>query len=330
MDYITSANDYLLKLESSFDEKTVMPWMTQNWHYSLYVSVLYLALVFAGQKVMQNRKPFNLRVPLCMWSTALCVFSCFAVMRIFGSSVYMVRVGGLRHAFCDTRSYVGSNGCGLWAFLFPLSKLPELFDTAFIVLRKSKISFLHCYHHITVFIYCWYSYGYPISTGIWFGVVNYTVHGIMYGYYGIKASGRNPPRWVATAITLIQLSQMFVGLYINYISITSLLTGRTCQTSWLDVALSIFFYSSYAILFGNFFYWTYISSKKRHRSLPVPPASKTGFSSSVNVKPTIEGVTAANGSISGISSSPYSSSNTAAHSLVPNGISCATTLKHRH
>ncbi len=53
------------------------------------------------------------------------------------------------HGICDSRSYIGSYGGGIWAFLFPLSKLPELVDTAFIVLRKQKMVFLHWYHHIT-------------------------------------------------------------------------------------------------------------------------------------------------------------------------------------
>ena len=45
------------------------------------------------------------------------------------------------------------------------SKLPELGDTIFIVLRKQRLIFLHWYHHITVFVYCWYSYGHPVATG---------------------------------------------------------------------------------------------------------------------------------------------------------------------
>lgn len=35
--------------------------------------------------------------------------------------------------------------CGFWTWLFVLSKLPELGDTIFIVLRKQPLIFLHWY-----------------------------------------------------------------------------------------------------------------------------------------------------------------------------------------
>eukprot|EP00122_Pirum_gemmata_P011475 Pgem_evm2s10633 len=47
---------------------------------------------------------------------------------------------------------------GMWTTLFIFSKIPELFDTMFIVLRKRPLIFLHWYHHITVLAYCWHAY----------------------------------------------------------------------------------------------------------------------------------------------------------------------------
>ncbi len=78
-----------------------------------------------------------------------------------------------------------------------------------------------------MFIYCWYSYAFPISTGIWFGVINFSVHGVMYAYYAVRASGRRPPKWVAQCVTSIQLSQMFGGKYVS--GIIAVLVLHVCR-----------------------------------------------------------------------------------------------------
>lgn len=261
LDYITGIPHTLHTIEVSFDERRVIPWLRSHWHWSFYFSAIYMILIFLGQRIMKDRTRYNLRTALCCWSAGLSLFSFYAVYRITPIAFNMVYLGGVQHAVCDTTSYIGSLGGGLWAFLFPLSKLPELVDTSFIVLRKQKMVFLHWYHHVTVFIYCWFSYAFPISTGIWFGIVNYTVHAIMYAYYAVKASGRSPPKWIAKSITTIQLSQMFAGIILNYLAIKSLSENKTCKMNPFAIGISIFFYASYAILFGNFYYWTYIYKK---------------------------------------------------------------------
>lgn len=248
-------------LESKFDETRALPWMNKYWWMSFVFSGIYLLSILIGRRVMRDRKPFDLRVALCMWSTGLAMFSIFACFKIWPMFYNLLKYGGFEHTVCDMMYIRGSNKMGIWAWLFPLSKLPELFDTAFIILRKSKLPFLHWYHHISVFIYCWYSYAYPISTGVWFGSVNYTVHAIMYSYYAVKASGRNPPRFMARMVTLLQLSQMFIGLYLNFTAIRAVTLGKVCRMDWFTVGISVFFYASYAILFANFYYWTYIYKK---------------------------------------------------------------------
>lgn len=273
----------LLTIELSFDERRVIPWMRGHWHWSFYYSALYLVAIYAGTAIMRNREPFKLRRALCCWSAALSLFSFWAMYRIYPIAYRMMYLGGLQHAVCDTTSYIGSGGGGLWAFLFPLSKLPELVDTVFIILRKQKMVFLHWYHHVTVFIYCWFSYAFPISTGIWFGIVNYSVHALMYAYYAVKASGRSPPRWIAKSITTIQLSQMFVGILLNYLATKSLLENKTCEMNPFAIGISIFFYASYAILFGNFYYWTYIHKRPSSKAkVEKPSGESNGFAAHLN------------------------------------------------
>ena len=62
----------------------------------------------------------------------------------------------------------GNGPTGLWVMLFIFSKIPELIDTAFIVLRKKPLIFLHWYHHITVLLFCWSSYSSVAGSGLYF------------------------------------------------------------------------------------------------------------------------------------------------------------------
>lgn len=52
-------------------------------------------------------------------------------------------------------SYEYDKVAAFWGTLFSLSKVIELGDTAFIILRKQPLIFLHYYHHATVLIYTW-------------------------------------------------------------------------------------------------------------------------------------------------------------------------------
>jgi hypothetical protein len=52
-----------------------------------------------------------------------------------------------------------------WTFLFCLSKIPELLDTVFIVLRKRPLRFLQYYHHIVTMWFCWAAWAKKIECG---------------------------------------------------------------------------------------------------------------------------------------------------------------------
>ena len=257
------AHYFLRAVEARFDERKVISWMQKYWTLSIVFSVVYLLFIYYGTKWMKNRKAFSLRRPLCMWSTLLSLFSALCLIRGIPLIATIIHNGGWIHSTCDLKYFTGIHSMGLFPYLFVFGKLPELFDTVFIVLRKTPLPFLHYYHHVTVFVYCWYSYAYPIGPGMWFGFLNFFVHAIMYAYYAVKASGRNPPKRVAKVITTLQLSQMFMGMSVNLIAIYYWMSGVTCGISWSNVVISLFIYISYAILFANFFYFAYIHKKTR-------------------------------------------------------------------
>ena len=94
--------------------------------------------------------------------------------------------------------------------------------------------------------------------------MNYIVHFIMYAYYAIRANGQIPiPKFVNKCVTIIQLSQMVLGVVFNAITIRAFLKGITCGTDTFKIQVSILIYVSYGVLFANFFYQTYLKPKGR-------------------------------------------------------------------
>lgn len=143
---------------------------------------------------MQKREPFNLRLPLAAWSGILCLFSFFGTIAVWPEFVSLARNKGFVATYCDN-SYRYDFDLMYWYTVFVLSKLAELLDTAFIVLRKQKLITLHCkrlwhctahcycalvqtfnqfyfayfagVHHVLTLVYCFYVYRDMVSTARW-------------------------------------------------------------------------------------------------------------------------------------------------------------------
>lgn len=145
--------------------------------------------------------------------------------------------------------------------MFALSKVPELGDTVFIILRKQPLIFLHWYHHITVLLYTWYAYKEYTSSARWFVVMNYCVHSLMYTYFALRAMGKRPPKVSAMMVTSLQIIQMIVGSLVNIWSLQYINAGQPCKVSHLNIKLSLLMYLSYFALFLRFFIKAYIQSE---------------------------------------------------------------------
>lgn len=96
----------------------------------------------------------------------------------------------------------------------------------------------------------------------------------MYSYYALVSMGKYPPKMLAMTITVLQLSQMIVGCFINiwahnYLSSPS---PTSCHISQINIKLSMAMYFSYFVLFAQFFYKAYLSPKtgKKVKTEPEP------------------------------------------------------------
>jgi len=224
---------------------------------SFHATILYVVMVFAGQMYMKNRPPFNLRRPLALWNLPLSFFSLCGFLRT-APDLWHVLQGehGFYRSVCVRDSL--NPPTAFWAYLFTLSKLLELGDTAFIVLRKTPLIFLHWYHHSTVLIFSWLCYPQAEPIFRYVGVMNYFVHSVMYFYYGLKARQvKIPQRW-SIAITILQISQMAWGLFVNFYAMYAKSMGWECARSYAGFKVLMLMYLSYLLLFGNYFYKAYI------------------------------------------------------------------------
>jgi elongation of very long chain fatty acids protein 6 len=85
----------------------------------------------------------------------------------------------------------------------------------------------------------------------------------MYSYYALVSMGKYPPKFLAMTITGLQLTQMVVGCAINVWAhnYTAAASHNSCHISQINIKLSMAMYFSYFVLFAQFFYKAYLSTK---------------------------------------------------------------------
>lgn len=135
---------YVFEFEQDFNSKEVQGWVLENWRpVCVWASFIYMLLVFGGQAFMSTRPPFQLRGLLTTWNIFLAGFSVFGAARTLPEFIHTLSTGGLYHSICSSNFVASDRVSGFWTWLFVLSKMPELVDTIFIVLRKQQLIFLH-------------------------------------------------------------------------------------------------------------------------------------------------------------------------------------------
>lgn len=144
-----------------------------------------------------------------------------------------------------------------WVYLFCLSKIPELVDTLFIVLRKRPLIFLHYYHHALTLVYAWNAWALSLPNGGWFAAMNLIVHSLMYSYYAACARGVRFSQATRQAITSLQIIQMVAGTSIVIHNVLR------CNDTPLSNLAGLVMYVSYMVLFTKLFIDSYIIAKPR-------------------------------------------------------------------
>ncbi|XP_076068707.1 elongation of very long chain fatty acids protein baldspot isoform X1 [Oratosquilla oratoria] len=258
--------------EENFPVQDYIAWMEANWWHCFYYITAYVAFLAGGQRFMKDRPKYDLRAQLVAWNIALAIFSSWGCYRTALEMGHILSSYGFKFSYCNGGyTFLDNRVGGFWNWMFTLSKVPELGDTVFIVLRKQPLIFLHWYHHVTVLLYAWYSYSDYIATARWFVCMNYMVHSVMYSYYALKALRFKVPRGISMAITTAQLAQMVMGAAVNIWAYQVKQAGQECHVSYENIKISLLMYTSYFVLFARFFNRAYFMSK-----IQDPKAAKKG------------------------------------------------------
>jgi len=287
---IRTPNEFEDFLISRFDFKVTPQMFRDNLWIAGIVSVAYIALITIGPWMMKSRtRPMWLKPWVFAWNVFLVVFSTAGAYSIVPCIVSEIRhryVAGKyqSNTYADSIHNLMCHGAVerskrypsqyMWLCLFCASKVPEMIDTVLLVANKKNVIFLHWFHHLTVMLFCWVSWGYQTPVGIIYSGMNYTVHSLMYAWYGLASKGLKPKRLLSQTVTVLQIVQMVFGSAMAiYVAVV-----EPCDNHKIPIATGLFIYGSYLYLFVQFFVNAYCRKKKLRKS------SKKGTSSAESKK----------------------------------------------
>lgn len=248
------------------------------------IVLTYFLLVFKiGPDFMECRKPYNVRSAMLKYNIAqiamnLLIFVAVSpnilsnfyifIISLF-QAYYYIFVKKLYDFRCMEKlplDHPNKNMERWLVYLYFLNKVLDLADTLFFVLRKSykQITVLHVYHHALMVVGVagtYYFYG-PGGQYSMTGIINSLVHVFMYGYYFAAALLPEVKNqlWLKKSVTQLQFLQ-FMILFLQ--APLTLWLSPGCAFPKLSQYLQMLVCTSMMVMFGNFYYRTYVKAKSK-------------------------------------------------------------------
>ncbi|XP_054274145.1 elongation of very long chain fatty acids protein AAEL008004-like isoform X2 [Macrosteles quadrilineatus] len=240
---------------------------------AICLSYVYLVKVL-GPRLMENRKPFELRNVLIGYNLFQVIFSSWLF--------YECLMGGWwgEYSFrCQPVDYSNSpsatrmvNVC--WWYYF--SKFTEFMDTIFFVLRKKNqhVSTLHVIHHGCMPMSVWFGVKFtPGGHSTFFGLLNTFVHIIMYSYYLLAALGPGMQKylWWKKYLTSLQMAQ-FIAIMVHAFQLLFIdCNYPRAFVWWIGMHAVMFFF-----LFKEFYNQSYSRPRKARAAAAAAAAAANG------------------------------------------------------
>jgi hypothetical protein len=177
-----------------------------NPYHVVLIMISYLAVIASVRLIMIPFEKFQLKAFSLIHNLFLTCLSAYMMTEIIHQAViHNYRFWG--------NNYDPTEGGWPMAkiiWLFYVSKIVEFIDTLIMALKKNdrQISFLHVYHHITIFAIWWLvTYMAPGGEAYYSAALNSFIHVIMYGYYFFSTLGVKQVSFIKKYITMMQMTQ---------------------------------------------------------------------------------------------------------------------------
>lgn len=250
--------EYLL----SIGDKRVENWgLMQSPVPTILITMAYLLMCFKGPSLMAKYPAFSIRPLIVVYNLFCAALNFYIGYEIFVTSrtiSYSWTCQPVDYSLDPSAVRIAR---ALWWYY--ISKLLELCDSLFIILRKrdQQLSFLHIYHHATMFPLWWIGAKYVAGGSSFLGALfNCCVHVVMYSYYALSAVGGRFKRflWWKKYLTVLQMVQFVAALVMG---INAIRIG--CDfPMWMQYTCCLYMVS-FLVLFSDFYYKAYLDNKCR-------------------------------------------------------------------
>lgn len=260
-----SIGDTLIEWADSTGKwKANADWFLCDFRSAGTIALVYLTFVIVGRLVMNFLPAFD-PYPIKFIYNVSQIFLC-AYMTIEAGMIAH-RSGYTFLTPCNTFDVKDPPVANL-LWLFYISKVWDFWDTIFIVLGKKwrQLSFLHVYHHTTIFLFYWLNANVNYDGDIYLTILlNGFIHTVMYTYYFIcmhtkdYKTGKSLPIWWKSSLTSLQLVQ-----FTCMMGQSTYLVVKGCDQLPLGVTKVYFVYiMTLFVLFAQFFVASYMTPKKK-------------------------------------------------------------------
>lgn len=239
-------------------------WPLSSFGTAFGIMIAYLLFVFLGSAILGGSTVEAGKKADEMYAMRFV----YNLVQVFACSYMFIEAGTLavRHGYTLTpdNPHEQTNppiGNLLWVFY--ISKVLDFMDTIFIVFRRSwkQLSFLHVYHHSTIFMFYWLNLRVGYDGDIYFTILaNGFVHAVMYTYYFVSMHTRDI--WWKRHLTKVQLIQFcFMVCQATYKLVVPSVQPLEKQFPWRVTATYLVYITSLFVLFMQFYMASYKKPK---------------------------------------------------------------------